>query len=43
MMPVVNNTRSNPESLSRKNRRLAMVLGLVAASIYAGFILAYYF
>lgn len=43
MKPLVNNVRPGSEQLSRKNRRLAIVLGLVAASIYAGFILAYYY
>jgi len=29
--------------LSAKNKRLAFLLGLVSISIYAGYILAYYF
>jgi len=30
-------------ALARKNRRLAVVLALLAAAIYAGYIVTYYF
>ena len=35
--------RKFQNELSAKNRKVAILLGLVAASIYAGYILAYYF
>ncbi len=42
MQKIVEQRKSRNE-LSAKNRRLAILLGVAAASIYAGYILAFYF
>jgi hypothetical protein len=35
--------RNNSNDLSVRNRRLAIILGLIAASIYGGYIIGFYF
>jgi tetrahydromethanopterin S-methyltransferase subunit F len=35
--------RNNRNDLSGRNKRLAIILGLMAATIYGGYILVFYF
>lgn len=42
-MPAMTENRNNPDVLSTRNKRLATILGLLAASIYGGYIIAFYF
>ena len=43
MMSNMADQRNRTERLAARNKKLAVVLGLMAASIYGGYILAYYF
>lgn len=42
-MSIMVDQRDYREELAVRNKRLAIIIGLIAAGIYGGYILAYYF
>lgn len=42
-MPAMIKNGNNRDELSTRNKRLAAILGVLAVSIYSGYIIAFYF
>jgi len=42
-MPAMIEKGNNQDALSARNKRLAIILGVIAASIYGGYIIGFYF
>jgi len=42
-MPAMIEKGNNQDVLSARNKRLATILGVLAVSIYSGYIIAFYF